>query len=174
MKKESFNNLLIGKKPVYEMLEKNPSLIKTVHLLKNDDTLIPLLKKYHIAYIVHYQDKFFDNFNKQVNHQGYALEIIDKSRFLKIVDFDYLQKLSKSKQNLLVLMLDEIVDMMNFGAILRTAYAANVDAVVFKKDNQAQINDYIVKTSMGFINKVALLPVVNLSNAIEKLKKLNF
>ena len=174
MKKESFNNLIIGKKPVYELLESNPSLIKTIHLLKKDDSLICLLKKHHITYLIHNQDNFFDNFNKEVNHQGYALEIIDKNRFLKIVDFDYLQKLNQSKQNLLVLMLDEIMDMMNFGAILRTAYAANVDAVIFKKDNQAQINDYIVKTSMGFIHKIALLPVVNLSNAIQKLKKLNF
>ena len=174
MKKQSFNNLIIGKKPVYEMLTLNPCLIKCIHLLKRDDYLINLCDKFQIPYIVNKQDHFFSSLNKDVNHQGYVLEILDKSNFLKIVDFDYLKRLSKSKNNLLVLMLDEIVDMMNFGAILRTAYAANVDAVIFKKDNQAQINDYIVKTSMGFINKIALLPVVNLSNAITKLKELNF
>ncbi|MBO7084679.1 hypothetical protein J6W20_01930 [bacterium] len=61
--------------------------------------------------------------------------------------------------------------MQNFGAILRTAYACDCAAVIFKKDHQAQINDYIVKTSMGFIHKIPLLPVVNLVNAIKKLQQ---
>ena len=167
----NFNEVIIGKNACYELVKQNPSLIKIVHLLKADEQLINLLKKLHLQFIIHDHDHYFNKFNHQVNHQGYVIELKPTNSFLNIINWDLLAKKSGDLQKLsIVLILDEITDMQNFGAILRTAYACNVDAVIFKKDNQAQINDYIVKTSMGFIHKIPLLPVVNLVTAIKKLQ----
>ena len=68
-------------------------------------------------------------------------------------------------------MLDSIQDPHNFGAILRTCDAFGVDAVVYKDDNQTQINDFVIKTSMGAINNLNLFKVTNFARAIELLKK---
>ncbi len=175
MNKKEFNHLVFGKKPVLEIVETSPELVKVVHLLKVDEQMLKLFKTQKINWILHNKDSFFNNFNSSVNHQGFALQFKEHAEFLKIINFENLEKKVRTLKNRsILLMIDEIMDMQNFGAILRTAYAANVDAVIFKKDNQAQINDYIVKTSMGFISKVPLFPVVNLVQTIKKLKEIGY
>ena len=167
----NFNEVILGKNACYELINQNPGLIKVVHLLKKDDELIKQLEVLQIPFLIHEHDHYFTKFNNHVNHQGYVIELKPTNSFLNIISWDQLAKKTGDLQKLsIILVLDEITDMQNFGAILRTAYACDVDAVIFKKDHQAQINDYIVKTSMGFIHKIPLLPVVNLVNAIKKLQ----
>lgn len=169
------NNFLLGKKPIIDCINSDPYIIKYVHFQNADKDLINDLIKLNIPYQIHSRDNFFKRFNKDVNHQGYALEFKESYEFLKIVNLDFIKKkLLLFKSHPIILMLDEIMDMQNFGAILRTAYAAGVDVVIYKKDNQAQINDYVIKTSMGFITKIPLMPVVNLRNTINELKKIGF
>jgi 23S rRNA (guanosine2251-2'-O)-methyltransferase len=71
----------------------------------------------------------------------------------------------------LVLLLDGITDPHNFGAILRSAAAANVDAVVFPERRSAQVNEAVVRASAGTAGKVPLVRVVNLGRAIDELKE---
>ena len=172
----NFNEVILGKTACYELVSQNPNLIKIVHLLKQDEPLIKQLNSLHIPYAFNEHDHYFSKFNHQVNYQGYAIELKPTSSFLNIISWEELTKKSEDCQKLsIILILDEITDMQNFGAILRTAYACDCTAVIFKKDRQAQINDYIVKTSMGFIHKIPLLPVTNLVNAIKKLQtELNY
>ena len=172
----NFNEVILGKNACYELVCQNPSLIKIVHLQKVDEQLIKQLNNLQIAYVVNDHDHYFSKFSNKVNHQGYAIELKPTNSLLNLISWEQLAKKSENfHSSSIVLILDEITDMQNFGAILRTAYACDVAAVIFKKDNQAQINDYIVKTSMGFIHKIPLLPVVNLVNAIKKLQtELNY
>jgi 23S rRNA (guanosine2251-2'-O)-methyltransferase len=74
----------------------------------------------------------------------------------------------------LVLVLDSITDSNNFGAILRTAAAANVDAVVFPERRSAQVNDAAIRSSAGTAGRVPLARVVNLGRAIDELKAAGF
>jgi 23S rRNA (guanosine2251-2'-O)-methyltransferase len=73
-----------------------------------------------------------------------------------------------------VVILDSLQDPFNFGSIIRTCESFNVDAIVYKKDNQVQINDFVKKTSQGAINNIRMFKVVNLSNEIEFLKQNKF
>jgi 23S rRNA (guanosine2251-2'-O)-methyltransferase len=68
-------------------------------------------------------------------------------------------------------MIDSIQDPQNFGSILRTCDAFGVKTVIYKKDNQVQVNDFVIKTSMGAISNLNLIRVTNLSNALNQLKK---
>src|SRR5690606_41512329 len=54
----------------------------------------------------------------------------------------------------LILLLDNVTDVRNFGAIVRTAECAGVHAVVILKKGAAQINPDAVKTSAGALYKV--------------------
>lgn len=80
------------------------------------------------------------------NHQGAVAKIsVVKTTELNEV----IEKLLKKDSPPLVLLLDQITDVRNFGAILRTAECTGVDAVVFPKQGNAPINAETVKTSAG-------------------------
>ena len=71
----------------------------------------------------------------------------------------------------LILALDGITDPYNFGAVLRSAAAANVDAVIFPQRRSAQANETVIRASAGAAAHVPLVRAVNLGRAIDELKK---
>jgi 23S rRNA (guanosine2251-2'-O)-methyltransferase len=70
----------------------------------------------------------------------------------------------------LVLLLDRITDVRNFGAIARTAECAGVHAIVIPYKGAAQINADAVKTSAGALNTIPVCREVNLRNVVTYLK----
>lgn len=73
-----------------------------------------------------------------------------------------------------VLLLDEIEDSGNLGAILRTAAAAGISAVLVPKHRQAPINATVYKTSAGTAGRIPIVRAGNLNQAIMKLKDEGF
>jgi 23S rRNA (guanosine2251-2'-O)-methyltransferase len=73
-----------------------------------------------------------------------------------------------------ILLLDEIEDPGNFGAILRTAAAAGMSAVLVPKHRQAPVNAMVYKTSAGTAGRIPIVRVGNLNQAILKLKDAGF
>ena len=103
-----------------------------------------------------------DYLNKLVkgNHQGVVIEVNDYKYFgLNDFEGDFL------------VMLDHLEDPHNFGAIIRTCAAAGVTSIIIPKDRAVKITDTVVKTSAGTINKVKIIMVSNLVDAIKKLQK---
>lgn len=77
-------------------------------------------------------------------------------------------------KNPLVLMLDGIKDPRNFGAILRTAEAANVSGVIIPKKRSVQLNDTVYKTSTGASDLMSVVTVSNLNQTALMLKEKGF
>lgn len=73
-----------------------------------------------------------------------------------------------------VLLLDEIEDPGNFGAILRTAAAAGISAVLVPKHRQAPVNATVYKTSAGTAGRIPIVRAGNLNQAVLKLKDAGF
>lgn len=73
-----------------------------------------------------------------------------------------------------ILLLDEIEDPGNFGAILRTAAAAGISAVLVPKHRQAPVNATVFKTSAGMAGRIPIVRAGNLNQAILKLKDTGF
>jgi 23S rRNA (guanosine2251-2'-O)-methyltransferase len=73
-----------------------------------------------------------------------------------------------------VLLLDEIEDPHNFGAILRTAAASGMSAVIVPKHRQAPVNATVFKTSAGTAGIIPIVRAVNLNQAILTLKDNSF
>ena len=71
----------------------------------------------------------------------------------------------------LVLVLDGITDVRNFGAIVRTAECAGANAVIIPEKGGAQINADAMKTSAGALNKVPICRVSSLPSSIDFLKQ---
>ena len=87
------------------------------------------------------------------------------------VKFFSLQEVLEDIKRGLFLVLDGITDTGNLGAIIRTAAAAEVDAVIISQRNTAPINETVLKTSAGTLVKVRIVQAKNLLNTINELKK---
>ncbi len=84
---------------------------------------------------------------------------------------DVLPRVAERGNRALVLALDGVMDPHNFGAILRSAAAAGVDAVVFPERRAAPVNEVVVRASAGTAGRVPLVRVVNLGRALDALKE---
>lgn len=82
-------------------------------------------------------------------------------------------KLPLDKINTLV-MLDQVTDTQNIGAIIRTSAAFGVAAVIATKDGSPSENAAMVKTSAGAFEKTPYIQVTNLCQTIKKLKEYDF
>lgn len=82
-----------------------------------------------------------------------------------------LRQLIGAAANPLVLVLDCVQDPHNLGAILRTAEAAGVDAVVAPKDKSAGLTETVRRVSVGAADRVPFVQVTNLVRALEALKQ---
>jgi 23S rRNA (guanosine2251-2'-O)-methyltransferase len=67
--------------------------------------------------------------------------------------------------------LDHLEDPYNFGAIMRTAVALGVDAIIYPKDRQVSITAGVIKASSGAAYKIPLVRVPNVAQCVETLKK---
>ena len=93
-------------------------------------------------------------------HQGVALEVDPVSRF----GLDDIQPLR------LVVVLDQITDPHNVGAILRTACAFGADAVITTARHSPRETGVMAKSASGALDLVPMIEVRNLGDALEKLK----
>lgn len=74
----------------------------------------------------------------------------------------------------IILILDGIMDTGNMGAVIRSAVAAEVDAIIIPKRNSAPVNETVLKTSAGSLLKAKLVQCNNISNEIKHLKEEGF
>ena len=162
-KPKNNSQYLIGKKIIKDALS-NKLPITELFLSEANSELKALAKQNNVRVTMHSLKWFDTQFAKNAYHQGIAASIDIKNLFKTP---DSLLKKVKNKEKSLILVLDKIVDPGNFGAILRTALATNVDGVIFKTDNQCPVNTTVIKTSMGAALYLDLVPVANLRYTIK-------
>lgn len=120
--------------------------------------------------------KSLDRLTGVDTHQGVAA-ILKTSSGSSQVKLEFKELLSKldNKDDGIVLILDGITDVHNFGAIIRSADCFGIDAIIIPKNNSASINNPIVaKVSSGAINTIPIIMVNNLSATITQLKEHDF
>lgn len=102
------------------------------------------------------------------NHQGVVAYIAEVT-YYEVEDM--LTQVFEKGKTPLVLILDRVTDVRNFGAIARSAECAGVDFIVIPSRGAAQINADAVKTSAGALNRIPVCREDNLKNTIEYLKE---
>lgn len=83
------------------------------------------------------------------------------------------QKVIDNHKIPLFLLLDEISDVRNFGAIIRTAECAGVNGIVVAKQGAAPINGDTVKTSAGAVFKIPICKVDHIKDAVFMLQSMD-
>lgn len=165
---------IYGKNAVEEALKQLPERINKILIstnIKKDkkiDTVIKEAKNNGVLFQF-VPPKKLDTVTENAKHQG-VVAMISPIEYVELESF--LDNLNK--ENPIVVLLDGVEDPHNLGAIVRTAVCAGVDAVIIPERRSATINATVQKTSAGAINKIPIIKVGNLNNAIDKLKEKGF
>ena len=155
---------IIGINPVIEVLKSDKNIEK-LEIYKK-------IKKETIKEILNLASrrniKIFYTDRRTENSQGVVALV---SEFDYYVDFSaFLEKLLR-KEKSRVVVLDQVQDPRNFGAIIRSAECFGVDGIIIQDRNSVKVTETVVKSSTGAIEHVDIVKVTNISDTIDKLKK---
>ena len=101
------------------------------------------------------------------HHQGVAAS----AAAINYSTIEEILELAESKHELpFLILLDELEDPQNFGAILRTAEAVGVHGVIIPKRRSVQLNATVFKTSAGAAEYVKVAQVTNVAQTLKNLR----
>jgi len=112
--------------------------------------------------------KQLDDLVKTDKHQG-VVALINEFKFAQLSDIFRLEK-----EFPLVVILDEVSDPQNYGAIIRSCDEFGVDFIIVKDRNQSPVNNIVAKASAGATSYVKIIEVTNLNQTIQILKDNKF
>jgi 23S rRNA (guanosine2251-2'-O)-methyltransferase len=168
--KQENDNMIFGLRPIIEALKSGKQIDKLLvqNGLKNElfGEMMSLLKKHNVVYQYVPVEKL--NRLTSKNHQGVVgyISSIEYSKIEKVLPMVF-----DAGKTPLILILDRITDVRNFGAIARTAECAGVDAIVIPARGAAQINADAIKTSTGALHKIPVCKEDNLKDVILYLRE---
>lgn len=103
-----------------------------------------------------------------LRHQGVAAMVAP----VRFYDLDEVLAAAQAKgEDPFLVLLDELQDPQNVGAIIRTADAAGVHGVLMPKRRSCPLNAVVAKVSAGAVEYVPVVSIGNIAQTIEELKK---
>lgn len=156
--------LIYGKNSVISAINNNR--VKQIYILENlnDFRIIKLIHKFNIKCDV-VDKKYLNKLINNTKHQGVVAKIHDYKYY------ELPEIISHNNKKSIIIILDQIEDPHNLGAVLRVADFFNITGIIIKKNNQVRLNPTVDKISTGAINYIKTVLVSNLNNTIIKLKK---
>ena len=161
--------LIFGKRPVIEALQ-TEELIDKVFVYKNISTdvfneLRTLCKGKSTQLQAVPREKL--NRLTRKNHQGIVAfrALIEYQSIDNVVPFVF-----EKGEIPLIVALDGITDVRNFGAIARTCFGMNVHAILIPEKGSAMINAEALKSSAGTLNQLPVCKTNNLASSLKGLK----
>lgn len=129
-------------------------------------TIIREAKKYDT--IINYVSKErLDSMSATKKHQG----VIAYAAAYEYAEIDDVFKIAEEKGEApFIIILDNIEDPHNLGAIIRTANLAGAHGVIIPKRRAVGLTATVARTSAGALNYTPVVKVTNISNTIEELK----
>lgn len=171
--KELADDLVIGRNAVLETLKSGRAIDK-IMISRGEHNgsigqIITLARDKNIV-IKEVDSKKLDFLCGNGNHQG-IVACTAAHEYATLEDiFDYAQQKGEAP---FILILDEIEDSHNLGAIIRTAEASGVHGILIPKRRSASLNYIVAKTACGALEYVKVARVANLPSALDELKKRN-
>ena len=167
---ESKSTVIFGIRAIIEAINSG-STISKVYLQKDlkgnlFSELNSLIKKIGCT-VSNVPVEKLDRLSKYNNHQGAVAQISP----VEFYDLDELiQKTIEENTVPLFLLLDQLSDVRNFGAIIRTAECTGVNGIIIQKNGSAPVNAETIKTSAGAAFKVPICKVDHIKDAIFQLQ----
>lgn len=161
-------------------MEKIKGINPVIELLKSDTNIEKLevykgINKNHIKELLNLASKknlkIFYTDKRDDNSQGVIAYI---SEYDYYIDFNELLEKELMKEESKIVILDQIQDPRNFGAIIRSCECFGVESIIIQDRNNVKITETVVKASTGAIEHIRVSQVTNISDTIEKLKKYGY
>ena len=164
-------DMVAGRNAVMEALKGSRSVNKL--MIANGSTegsikeIIAVAKEKGVN--IQYWDRSkLDSIARGIRHQG-VLAQVAPVQYAELEDI--LQVAKDRNEPPFIVLLDELEDPHNLGAILRTADAAGVHGVLIPKHRSCPLSATVAKTSAGAVEHVPVARVGNLVQTIKKLKQ---
>lgn len=161
---------ITGRNPVIELLKTNRK-IDRIYIskgnLKGSIKKITGMAKDRNIIIQEVGRGRLDQMSEGSVHQGVAA-LISGFKYSSIEDI--LVKARSQNEPPFIIILDEIEDPHNLGAIIRTAECAGAHGIIIPKRRSAQVNQTVYKSSSGAVEHVLVANVTNISDTITRLK----
>jgi 23S rRNA (guanosine2251-2'-O)-methyltransferase len=174
---------IYGKHALTEALANMPRVVKKVFLTGEagaDPELQELLRKAGIVPgILHAAYEADRMVGEETAHQGVIATINTDAMLIDFRTFaqekfsqEWLRSAAAAKT--MLVLLDELTDPHNVGAIIRSAAAFGAAGVLIPSHNQAPITGAVVKASAGMAFRVPLVSVGNVNQVVDELRRLGF
>ncbi len=163
---------LYGKNALIEALTSRPDVIDKVFLskvAKADQTLSKLLAKHKITVADLKEDEGKNKVGSDAVHQG-AIALISVEKIYTTLEAVLESDGRKQGKMPALVILGELQDPHNVGAIIRSCAAFGVTAVLMPEHNQALITGSVIKTSVGMVFRIPIVKIGNVNLTLRKLK----
>lgn len=163
---------IVGRNPVIERLRRASEDVEKICIAEGSThsrvrEIAAMAERAGIP-IEHCTRRELDRLEPSVPHQG-VIALIRTPHYSDLSSI--LAKGQQSERDALLVMLDGVQDPRNLGAILRTADAANADAVIIPKNRAVGITAAVHKASAGASAYIPIVKVTNLARTVDTLKK---
>ena len=163
------NNIIFGRNAVLELLKGERDIDKIVISKENTrhGDIISLAKKKKII-IQQAEKQKLDEITARGNHQG-VVAFVSEISYADVTD---ILKIAREKGEApFVIILDEITDPHNLGAVMRTACSAGCHGIIMPKRRSCPVNGTVAKVAAGAAEHLPVARVSNLASTVEQLKK---
>ncbi len=171
---------LYGRNSIFEAVKNNAEQIEKIFVAfgthgDSVNRIFSLAKNNKIA-IANVDRKKFQMLEKNAGvPSGKSQGIIALIRSFEIYGIDdFIEKAFENSKNPLIVLLDEISDPHNFGAIARTVECAGAFGIVTTEKNSAPISPTAIKASAGALEIIPVSKVDSLVQTMTKLKEFGF
>lgn len=163
-----------GRKPVLETLKAQRGIERILLLEGIHGSSIEEIRALAARRNVPVEEVDRHGFRKIAGHQMTQGVIAILSRPFAYATLDAITEHARARgERLFIVLLDEIEDPHNLGALIRSAECAGAHGVVVPKHRSAPVNATVMKTAAGATEYIPIAQVTNLVAAIEELKKEN-
>jgi len=165
---------LYGKHALREALLARPGAVSKVFLDSNasaDRDITDLLQKNNIVANTMKSQDVGKKVGEDAVHQG-VIAVINPEKMYSSIE-SVLTTLD-AQENPCVVLLDELQDPHNVGAIIRSAAAFGASAILMPEHNQSPITGTVIKTSAGMAFRIPIVRIGNVNQTIRLLKEHRF
>ena len=166
------NRIIAGRQPVMEALRAGTEIEKVVFLIGvhgrviDDIKSLALKRNVQVAEVARQE---FRDIASDATTQGVVALVSGQQQYVELETLLHIP--GERNQNGLLLILDEIEDPHNLGALVRTAECAGVHGVIIPKHHSASVTSAVAKASAGAVEHMAIAEVTNIVNTIKALKE---
>ncbi len=167
------SDVIVGRRAVAEALDAGVPIDKLLVSLSSipDEISALMSKASHVGAEVHrVQRSELDSIAATIPHQG----IVAVARPFEYSSLGQIMQSCEGKKAALVVLLDHISDVGNFGAIIRSCEVIGASGVVIPDRRSASVVPTVYKTSAGAVSRMPIARVPNVSTACNRLKDNGF